>query len=383
MEGFGFQENVEIEGRTFKIHTGYHPDRNIAISEVFEYGNFLFQAHEKFYVRKSDKKPLDESYLKNVTKKIHLDTIDEIVVLFQVNEKLKLIRQPIPHFRLGKVFYVRNFLDEAIDNFKRAIQLKPDFIKAHKLLGLAYLKQKNYQNALKVLESILDIGNNFPDILNILGVTYIHFGKYERAREVIHKALDLKPDFLHANFNMGLLLFLSALNDNQGEHGIVIPSRIIRFLKIIRNHDQYQSAAWTDIFDRTDEILKTGDRKKIIEMLTDLQLRLTVHDDFNVIMDFFFLKFMYGGKELSRSEMDYYERLILEEGKKDQDKYADYWNELGVIHLIQCRDYFLKAMSEFENAIKINPTYTAAKNSLDITRHGKRGFLILLRAILK
>ena len=43
----------------------------------------------------------------------------------------------------------------------------------------------------------------------------------------------------------------------------------------------------------------------------------------------------------------------------------------------------LKALNEFENSVKINPDYEAAKNSLEMMRHGKKGFLILLRAILK
>ena len=91
---------------------------------------------------------------------------------------------------------------------------------------------------------------------------------------------------------------------------------------------------------------------------------------------------MYGGRELPREEMDFYERQISDEADR-HDGFADYWNELGVVHLIQCRDYFLKALNEFDKALKINPKYENAKNSLELVKRGKNGFLILLRAILK
>ena len=53
------------------------------------------------------------------------------------------------------------------------------------------------------------------------------------------------------------------------------------------------------------------------------------------------------------------------------------------MHLIQCRDSFIKAMDDFETSIKINPEFEEAKNAHELIKHGKKGFLILLRAVLK
>ena len=91
---------------------------------------------------------------------------------------------------------------------------------------------------------------------------------------------------------------------------------------------------------------------------------------------------MYGGKELSRDELDYYEQAMKSD-EAVQGKFADFWNEMGVIHLIQCREYFRKALSGYENAIRINPKYEEALKSKELMSHGDKGLLILLRAILK
>jgi len=181
---------------------------------------------------------------------------------------------------------------------------------------------------------------------------------------------------------LGVLLFRSTLQDNKDEQNVVLPARVLRTFKQIREQESYGSSEWQDLFTYTSEMMTSGARAKVIDALEALQLKLVSSEQMNVTMDAFFLKFMYGGKELKQEELEKFEEIF----QKEKDKYgnhADYWNELGVIHLIQCRDYFLKALKEFDQATKINPKYQAALNSLGLMKHGKKGFLILLRAILK
>ena len=85
---------------------------------------------------------------------------------------------------------------------------------------------------------------------------------------------------------------------------------------------------------------------------------------------------------MNQEEMEHYEKQISKE-VTHYEGFADYWNEMGVVHLIQCRDFFLKAVNEFEQAVNINPKYSDAKQNHDLIKNNKKGFLILLRAILK
>ena len=68
---------------------------------------------------------------------------------------------------------------------------------------------------------------------------------------------------------------------------------------------------------------------------------------------------MYGGKGLDNETIKRYEHR-LNIALEDTPDYADIWNNLGVIHLIQCRNLFLQALSEFNRALEINPSFDKA-----------------------
>ena len=68
--------------------------------------------------------------------------------------------------------------------------------------------------------------------------------------------------------------------------------------------------------------------------------------------------------------------------EQNQD-YADIWNNLGVIHLIQCRNLFLQALTEFNRSLELNPGFDKAIKNKKLVENDGKEFLILLRAILK
>jgi hypothetical protein len=85
---------------------------------------------------------------------------------------------------------------------------------------------------------------------------------------------------------------------------------------------------------------------------------------------------------LTREELQYYESRVREQ-EEVREGFADYWNDLGRIHMIQCRNLFLSALSEFDKSVEINAKFKEAIKNYDLVKNNKKGFLILLRAILK
>lgn len=383
LKGFGYQEKIRIGAREFHIHTGCDINKNLALSEIFEKGRFLYSTSNHYELRKENQEAIDDEYVKSKTKTLHEEIVDEINLLFLINDKIKTVRNYLPHYRLAKVFCAKNLFKDAIKNLKRAIELKPDFIRAYRRLGLIYLIKKEYEQALNIYKKALQVHPDYPDILNCLGVVYTQLGNYELAKDFLQQAIRIKSNFIEANFNFGIVLFLSTLIDSDEEENIVLPARVVRALKKIRERKHYQDKFWQKSFIHVMEILNTGKKRDVFNALSEIQFKIaTREDDSSAIMDFFFLKFMYGGRVLSKEEMEYYERQIRTQVKK-QVVFADYWNELGVIHLIQCREYFLKALGDINKSVSINPNYKEAKNSLNLLKNNKKGFLILLRAILK
>jgi tetratricopeptide (TPR) repeat protein len=381
-KGIGFKDLVSLGEREIQIHTGNDPNKNLVRSEVFEKGQFLFSNQNAYDYRNEDKTPIEEDFVKASTRKLHNETIDEIKILFYVHEKIKLLRKQMPHFRLGKVFYAKRFYQEAVENLARAVDLKPDFIAAYKYLGLSYILLQDFEHAVGVLAEAHKQQPTYPDLLNCLGVAYAQKMDFQGATQHVQKAIDIRPDYLEANFNLGIILFLSTLQDASDEENVIVPARVMRTFKSIKNHERYQNDLWQAKFADFFNIIESGNRKKIIEELLRIQVEIITTKDESMIMDYFFLKFMYGGRELTKHDLEFYEHVIKTE-VHSHEQYADFWNELGVIHLIQCRDFFLKAINEFEKALKINPAFDGALKNFDLLKHNKSGFLILLRAILR
>jgi len=96
----------------------------------------------------------------------------------------------------------------------------------------------------------------------------------------------------------------------------------------------------------------------------------------------FYLNFMFGGKgKDDKFVEDHIKRL--QRAIDKYPEYADLRNDLGIAYLIQCRNMFLKGLNEFRNALEINPEYKRAEKNLKLAENDGKGFLILLRAILK
>ena len=381
MKGFGFQDAIRIENREFRIHTGCEPDKKRILCEVFEEGRFVYSLMDSYDVRPPQTDSIQEVYLKNVTSELHQTVMDEVSVLFYAFEKLKKIKDGQPHYRLGKLFLARNFFEEAVACFQNAIRLKPDYIRAYQQLAITYLKMEKPDDAVETCNTVLELHPDFPDILDLLAVVYTHMGLYEKAKDALQKAIQIKPDYLESQFNLGTVLFLSTLSDE--DENIVIPVRIMRMINQIREQEAYQDEIWQNRFEELEETIKSRVKNDIVTMLLQFQIYfIMAKDTVGSSLDFFLIKFMFGGKEIDQEEMEHYEKRISSEASRHEG-FADYWNEMGVVHLIQCRDYFLKAMNEFEQAVRINPKYTDAKQNHDLIKNNKKGFLILLRAILK
>lgn len=382
MKGIGLKDSITINGREFQVNTGNDPQKNLVRSEVFELGKYLFSIEETYSIRENDTSVINLDYVKDVTHTNHQLIIDEIKLLFVINEKLKQIRQPLPHFRLGKVFLSRGFTEEAINNFARTVEINPEFINGYIKLGLAYFKHALYDEALKAFLQAHKLGPNFPDIINYLGVVYSKMGNFSSSSKFLNRALEIKPTFKEASFNLGIVLFLSTIADYSENEKVIIPARFIRSFKAIVQEDKYRTRIWHERFLNAKKILDEGKRKNVIDILEKLQSEILFNSDNSEIMDFFFLQFMYGGKEINTSQLEIFEELINETVEK-HSQYADYWNELGIIHLIQCREYFLKSIAEFEKSNKLDSDFKSAQKNSELLRHNKQGFLILLRAILK
>lgn len=98
--------------------------------------------------------------------------------------------------------------DGAIPHFERVLEdifyASPE--RAYNNLGWAYYKKGDYKRALKNFKKAVDLSADFVKALNNLGLVYYKLGRLDQSEVALKKAVELAPDFSEAHFNLGLTL---------------------------------------------------------------------------------------------------------------------------------------------------------------------------------
>ncbi len=144
------------------------------------------------------------------------------------------------HFNLGLLYHKNNKLPEAIEEYKKAIQIDPFNTEAHNNLGMVYKDLgryeeavNHYQKALSIdpkygkarhnlavalyqqgdleraaLEFNLTISSNPErrESCNKLGLLYKKLKKFPEAREIFQKGLSIDPKYPSLHYNLALIL---------------------------------------------------------------------------------------------------------------------------------------------------------------------------------
>lgn len=382
MKNVVLHSKLNVNTREFHVHTGSVPEKQLILSEIFESGRFIAAKEMTFQSRDVENQSAEDKYINSKAEELHKETVEEINTLFYIQSKIRPLKLYLAHFKLGSIFFYRSIISEAIKNFHQTIELKRDFIPAYMNLGKCYMRIGEYKKAVDILKDAYKANSEFPDLANSLGVALTFMQEYQKATSILQQALKKNPDYSEANFNLGVALFRSTVADSDIHERAVVPSRVIRYIKSLKGLERYIDEEWQDAFESTLENIVEGNLPEILASLEKLQLRLVTYIKIDTLIESFYLRFMYGGRELDYNELEAYEERILKM-TAERKNFADYWNEMGTIHIIQCRHLFLQAFREFEKAVELNKNYREASKNLKLIGNIRKGFLILLRAILK
>lgn len=376
MENIGLNSEILAGGKKFHIQTQYLEPNEKVVSSVFDDGKVTVSKG----VELSNEAGISD--IKLEVNKLHQSMISDIELLFYISDKVKMIEHAVSNNKLGLVFLSKNMVDEAISEFKRALEIDPEMVEAYNNLGRAYLKEKLYPEAIDVFNTGIEYNSDYADIHNNLGYAYLNTETYAEAISELQKAIELNPDYVVAMFNL-CLVYLKTIVDGIEENEN-LPSKVIRLEKIKSLLTEIKEKKQFFKSENIDTILKHLDDENIDEAVTALEIAESDRSDI-VDYDFeneFYLKFMFGGKGKDDEFIMQYTKQLKDVIQKNPD-YADLRNSLGIVYLIQCRNLFLNALEEFRQALKINPDFKKAEKNLKLAENDGKGFLILLRAILK
>lgn len=94
---------------------------------------------------------------------------------------------------LGNVYVAQGRLVDATLEFKRAIDVAPDFAEAHNRLGYVYLVQRRLELAIAELSLALKQAPELATAYQSLGFAYQLAGEKDRARQAFQKVVELSP----------------------------------------------------------------------------------------------------------------------------------------------------------------------------------------------
>lgn len=113
-------------------------------------------------------------------------------------------KKAMPHINLGNAFVRRNLLNYAEGEFKAALKVNPKDIRAINGLAVIYVKQKNYAEAIRLLEILTADKPNEAPFHNNLGVVYMEKGMFDEAIVKFNEAISIAPNYPDAYSNLGL-----------------------------------------------------------------------------------------------------------------------------------------------------------------------------------
>ena len=110
----------------------------------------------------------------------------------------------------------RGQYSDAIENFTKAIELKPDYAKVYHARALTYSSQGEYEQAIQDATKAIEINPDYAEAYHTRGLVYNNQGEHEQAIRDFTKTIELKPDDAEVYAMRGFTY------SSQGEHAHVI-----------------------------------------------------------------------------------------------------------------------------------------------------------------
>jgi tetratricopeptide (TPR) repeat protein len=118
--------------------------------------------------------------------------------------------KPLYQYTLGYVYASsgkNEYIDKAIDSFKKATELDPNFTLAHFSLGAMYLRKGDYRPAEIELQKSIELDENFYSAYYNLGEVYRSQKQYDLALMAYKKAITINQRWGFPYYGTGLIYF--------------------------------------------------------------------------------------------------------------------------------------------------------------------------------
>jgi protein O-mannosyl-transferase len=239
------------------------------------------------------------------------------------------------HNNLGLQYELKGLDHQAIAEYKKALEIKPDLLEAHSNLANLYFKLKRYaeaKNEYEIVEKtsppekIAEVENNIANI-------YEAEGDFGQAIQRYRLALKLDPRITFAHFNLARIYYAQGQSDSAG-------------LNILESLPEISGTA------------KAVDCKVIVDFLKNSGYVDSAEQFYNN------LGINFAKHNRWEAAVSAFSRAL----ELNHDS-SDYYYNLGLAYLNM--DERIKAKSALKQAIRINPNHIMAKRLIAKINHRK------------
>ena len=255
---------------------------------------------------------------------------------------------PRAHNNLGNVYEKQGRLNEAMQEYKKALRLNPNHEVAHNNLGFVYAKQGRLDEAIKEYNLSLSLKPNYAKVHNNIGDVYYKQGHLNEAINEFLVAIKLNPDLSIAHYNLGNAY------EKQGQH-----DKAIKEYKLALTY----KPDYTEVHYNLGNVYL--DQGHLNEAIEEFQIALKLNPDY--VKAHYNLGYAYGKQGRLNEAIEEFQIAL-----RLNPDYVEAHNNLGYAYGKQ--GHLNEAIEEFQIALRLNPDYVEAHYNLGNIYH-KQGRL--------
>ena len=124
-----------------------------------------------------------------------------------LNKQIAIVDDPDAYNYLAKIYMEKGNNELAIENYKKAVEFKPDFFEPNFELGKFYYSINDYKTASKYLTTASNSQPDNIEALSLTAETYKQTGKADEAIKIFEKILEFEPNSAFTNAKIGEIYF--------------------------------------------------------------------------------------------------------------------------------------------------------------------------------
>ena len=126
------------------------------------------------------------------------DVLEKLVAAYPNDERA--------HFNLGGYYFGQQDFNQAIEHYKKATEIAPDYSTAYNILGYAYRQNEAYADAENAFKKYIELIPNDPNPYDSYAELLLKMGRFDEAITQYNKALAIEPNFLNSHFGIAAAL---------------------------------------------------------------------------------------------------------------------------------------------------------------------------------